>query len=602
MVPAAFVTLDSIPVTSNGKLDRRALPAPVRQSEARASGEDTSATGVEALLVQIWSEVLRLPTVSVHENFFEIGGDSILSIQICARARRHGVLIAPNQLFDYPTIAELALHARQSAAATAEQGPVTGEATLIPIQQWLLDQDLAEPDHWNAAIMLEVPPQIDDLTFRAALHAVVVHHDALRLRFERGANGWVQRFAPADAATMHFSTSLVASFEAPDAEGTIERIGAALQTSLNLQHGPLFGAVLIRERTGGRARMLMVAHHLVLDGFSWRLIIEDLITATRAIARGKPAAGSFEAKSNSVRDWASALERHAATVAEDAHERDWWARTMESPDDVPLDFGVTGSIETDAYVHTEFLDASTTHALLHVAPGVYRAQTNDLLIAALGMTLRDWTGHASHRIDMMGHGREALPEDLDVSRTVGWLTTLFPVALPLSEMSDASSAVRAARDCVARLPKRGLGFGLLRSFDQSAFGASLRAVPAAAVSFNYLGQFDQSLDAGWSLSIARTRCGPTRGMSNARPAQLEIDAMIVNGQLRIDWTASRTLHRPETVARLAAGMMSTLTSIVEGSAQSAQSLDADAFPLAGLDSAGLARLSALFDSGEWTDD
>ncbi len=602
MVPTAFVTLDALPVTSNGKLDRKALPAPARPERASSNDGVESSTGVEALLAQIWSEVLRLPGVSIHENFFEIGGDSILSIQICARARQHGVLIAPNQLFDHPTIAELAPHARQTAAATAEQGPVTGEAPLIPIQKWLLDQDLAEPDHWNAAIMLEVPPNIDDLSFRQALHEVVNHHDALRLRFTQSPDGWVQSFAPIDSATMAFSTALVDSFEAVDAGDTIERLGASLQTSLHLKDGPVFGAILIRERSAGRARLLMVAHHLVLDGFSWRLIIEDLISASHAHASGGSASESFGSKSNSVRDWALALERHAARLAADPGERDWWEAAMEAPDQVPQDFDAVTSIEADAFVHTESLDDAATYALLHVTPGLYRAQMNDLLIAALGMTLGAWTGNASHRIDMMGHGRESLPDDLDVSRTVGWLTTLFPMVLPLDEMSDGASAVRAAREHLARLPGRGLGFGLLRSWDETELGASLRQAAPAAISFNYLGQFDQSLDEGWSLRIARTRCGPSRGQSNTRVASIEIDAMIVGGQLRIDWTASRTLHRPETIAHLSSEMMTALRTIIDGSEQSSAEPDASAFPLAGLDSEGLARLSALFDSGEWTDD
>ncbi|MCA9311516.1 MAG: AMP-binding protein, partial [Phycisphaerales bacterium] len=413
MVPAAFVTMDAIPVTANGKLDRKALPAPARGGAA-ASGEaiQAPASDLESTLASIWAEVLRLDAVSATDNFFEVGGDSILSIQICAKARRHGILITPNQLFDYPTITELAPHARQAVATLAEQGPVTGETPLIPIQQWLLDQDLANPSQWNAAIMLEVPGRIDDLTFRRALLAVVSHHDALRLRYEQAGTGWKQRFDTPDATNLSFDTALVDHFGSVAADASIERHGTTLQTGFDLARGPVFGAVLFREREGEGARLLMAAHHLVLDGFSWRLIIEDLMLACEQIGRGESPA--LPAKTNSFRDWVEALTRHTRVISSSADERSWWMDEVSAAPALPVDHAGADNLESSTTVHTITLDDRATRALLHDVPGAYRAQMNDVLIAALGMALRDWVKRPALRIDMMGHGREPLGEDRDV--------------------------------------------------------------------------------------------------------------------------------------------------------------------------------------------
>ncbi len=602
MVPAAFVTMDAMPVTANGKLDRKALPAPARGGAA-ASGEaiQAPASDIESTLAMIWKEVLRLEAVSATDNFFEVGGDSIISIQICARARREGILITPNQLFDYPTIAELAPHARQAAAIQAEQGPVTGEAPLIPIQKWLLDQNLEKPAHWNAAIMLEVPGRIDDLTFRRALLAVVAHHDALRLRYDQSAAGdWTQRFDSPDGTNLSFDTALVDHFGSSTADASIEKHGTVLQSGFDLANGPVFGAVLFREREGDGARLLMAAHHLVLDGFSWRLVIEDLMLACDQIAADD--SPELPSKTNSFRDWVEALERHSRAISASADERSWWMDEINAPVTIPVDHPEGSNLERDMAVFTTHLSEAGTNSLLHDVPGAYRAQMNDVLIAAFGMAMREWVQSPSLRIDMMGHGREPLGEDLDVSRTVGWFTTLFPVTLPLGSMTEPSEAINAARDYLRRIPGRGLGFGLLRSWDTGEVGDAVRAAAPAAVSFNYLGQFDQTLSEGWSLRIARTRCGPPRDPVNTRPCLIEVDAMIVDGTLKVDWTYSTKMFDASTIEGLAKALDAAISRIIDGAAAGRDALGADAFPLAGLDNEGLAKLSALFDASELTDD
>jgi amino acid adenylation domain-containing protein/non-ribosomal peptide synthase protein (TIGR01720 family) len=599
MVPSAFVFLDALPVTSNGKLDRRALPEPPRAAESAELPADQAPTSdVEQVLAAVWRDVLRLDRVGIHDNFFEIGGDSILSIQICARARRKGVVLTPDQIFDHPTIAELAPLAGAAAAVEAEQGVVESDATILPIQQWLLDQSLVNPNHWNAAIMLEVPKGLEPMALERALRALVVHHDALRLRFTRDGKAWKQRNAGLDADGLRFTTVEIERFGTPQADAQIESDGGRLQKSLDLAKGPLFAATLFREKSEGRARLLMVAHHLVLDGLSWRIIIEDLIAAYDQAHRGLPV--TLQPKTASFRAWGEALSRHARTLA-GSNEAEWWSMNDNGPE-IPLDTPGAANIESSARVITVALDPERTTALLHEAPAAYGTLINDVLLAALALAARDWTGESALRLDLMGHGRETVGEDIDVSRTVGWFTSLFPVALDVGRAQSPDAALPLVRDQLRRIPGRGLGYGLLRylATDTEA-GKSLHGTPGPRLSFNYLGQFDQALAPGWSLRVARTRCGPTRDPASPRAYALEVDAMVVDGRLTVDWTFGSGLFREDSIRSVAEGFIAWLGRIIEGASKREAAAETD-YSLSGLSDAGLAKLSALFDSSEPADD
>ncbi|MCW5769172.1 MAG: amino acid adenylation domain-containing protein [Phycisphaeraceae bacterium] len=591
MVPTAFVFLDRLPVTSNGKLDRRALPAPARGGdESSDRPEDRPSTDVEKTLATIWAEVLRLPSVNATDNFFEIGGDSILSIQICAKARKHNILITPNQIFDHPTIVQLSPHVKLSAAAKIDQGPVTGDAALIPIQKWLLEQPLVRPDQWNAAIMLETPSDVHAGSIERALQAIVAHHDALRLRFSRGADGtWTSSHVPVAAAGIALPVVMVDRFGTPEADEIIQREGGKVQGSLDLAKGPVFGAVLFKTRDNSAARLLMVAHHLVLDGLSWRIIVEDLITAHGQSSKNQPVA--LPPKTMSFASWATLLGKHARAQEVQA-ERAWWTTESAAPVARVKRDAQGANIESSSRVHTLHLDESLTRALLYDAPSAHRAQMNDILLAALGVTLREATGVTRMRIDMMGHGREQIGvEDIDVSRTVGWFTTLFPVTLDVGSL-DAVGAVEPVRDHLRSIPARGLGYGLLRWIDGA--DQSLARTDNAPISFNYLGQFDQALEPGWNLGVARTRCGPTRDPASPRFYDIEVDVMVVGHRMVVDWTYSTNLFKPETIAALADSYRAALVKL--SASEPGAGTSSDAFPLAGLSDAGLAKLSALFET------
>src|SRR6185436_15438453 len=321
MVPSAFVALAALPVSANGKLDRKALPAPEEAARpALGSAYAAPRDETEAALAGIWQELLRVERVGVHDNFFALGGDSILSIQIIARAARAGLRLTARQVFDHQTVAELAAVAVRGAAVLAEQGPVTGEVGPTAIDRWFFALDLPAAHHFNQSVLLEVLQPLDEGLLAATVEAVLAHHDALRSRFVPDMDGRPRRWLAEPGPSGAFS---VLDLSVPDGRGAaLEADLARLQGSLDLAAGPLARVVLVRMGEGKRSRLLVVAHHLVVDGVSWRILLEDLEIAYTQLERG----GLVELppKTTSVREWAERLAEHAES-AELAAEIPFWA-------------------------------------------------------------------------------------------------------------------------------------------------------------------------------------------------------------------------------------------------------------------------------------
>ncbi|MEW5927674.1 MAG: amino acid adenylation domain-containing protein [Gemmatimonadota bacterium] len=558
MVPAAVVLLDALPVTPNGKLDRAALPAP-EWTRAEEGPTVAPRDEVEATLAGIWCGVLRLDRVGVHDNFFELGGDSILSIQVISRAAQAGIRITPRQVFQHPTVAELAAVADTAAAVQAEQGEVTGEAPLTPVQRWLLELPLPEPHHWNQALLLEVVRPLEPAVLRRAVAALLRHHDALRLRFARGADGeWRQECAPmgAEVPFEHVDQSAV---PAAEREAETERTAARAQASLELERGPLLRAVYF-GRGGEPGRLLLVVHHLAVDGVSWGVLVEDLERACAQLARGEPA--RFPAKTTSFRQWAERLAEHARTPAAEAEMEHWLAAAAAPAARLPTDFPGGDNTEAHARVARVELTEEETHALVHEVPAAYRTQVADVLLAAYARAVGAWTGERAVRVELEGHGREPLFEDVDLSRTVGWFTSVFPVALDAGDGPSPGDALKAVKEQLRAVPGKGIGYGLLRYLGRDEVRGALAALPPAEASFNYLGQLDALLPGAALFRPVDEPMGAAHAASSARRYLLEVNAGIQGGRLHAGWTYSERVHRPETVRALAESWLASLRELI----------------------------------------
>ncbi|MBW8873687.1 MAG: amino acid adenylation domain-containing protein [Acidobacteria bacterium] len=584
MVPAAFVTLAALPLTVNGKVDRKALLALEAAPEhpGAADGYVAPRTREEEILATVWAQVLRLPRVGVNDNFFELGGDSILSVQIVARARQAGLLFTVRQIFEHQTVAGLARHATSTDsadAAPAGQGPVTGEVPLTPIQRWFFEQGFADPHHFNHALLLEPREPLIPAALEKAMAAVVEHHDALRMRFNFHTDGWRQENAPAEPVTPFYEVDL-SGLPAPRRDDAFRRAAAALQAGFDLPAGPLTRLCLFHAAAAQPARLLWVTHHLVVDGVSWRVLLEDLEGGYRQAAQGlRPI---FPPKTTSFQEWARKLTAHAGSEVL-ARELDFWRETAQTPvPRLPVDF-VSGSdlVGDEATVSFE-LSAEETSDLLQTLPSVFHNRIDDALLSALVRALSGWTGSPRLRVDLEGHGREPLSDDLDVSRTVGWFTSQYPVVLEKGD-AEPGEALVSAKERLRAVPGRGIGYGLL----------GLKAAPAAEISFNYLGQADAASGERSLFRASPAAAGPSRSPRGHRTHPLEIVGLVTDGRLRITLTYGSRTHRRETAERLAAAYAGALRQLIRQSRESEEVFTPSDFPKARLDARGFDKLAAL---------
>ena len=538
MVPAAIVVLAGFPLTDRGKVDRAALPDPVVAGPA--AEPVAAADDVQRALVAIWTEVVGTP-VGVRDNFFALGGDSILAIQVAAMAGRAGFRLTSRDLFRWQTIERLSPHVVPTVTSrveVAEDGP----APLTPIQRFLYDR-FTHPevfDQYVTAYLAEAP-DVDAL--RRALIALVDHHDALGQRFTGG------RQHPGEAADVL----------------TVSTVDT-LDHSFDLANGPLLRALLV---TGRRCRLRLAAHHLVVDGVSWRILLADLATAYRQAVAGEPV--DLGAKTTSFRRWATRLDEHTRSGGFDG-ELDFWTGTATRVADGSPAEGVN-TVRSAREIRIR-LDAATTTALLKDVPEVYRTEVNDVLLTALAPVLAEWTGSRRAELIMEGHGREDLFDGVDVSRTVGWFTTRYPVVVDPSG-EGWGARLKSVKEQLRAIPGRGLGYGSLRHH-----AAALADAPEPGVSLNYLGRFDSAADEFYQ-DVSEIRLG--QHPDDRRPHAVDVVGFVADGVLEFTWSYSEALHDAATIGRLAKDFAANLAAIVAHcAAPDAGGRTPSDFPLASL--------------------
>lgn len=582
MIPAAFVFLPIFPLMRNGKIDRGALRPPGAFSQGKPKTFTAPSTAIERQLAKLWSQVLGLDRVGTGDNFFELGGDSILSIQIIAKANRMGVRLTPKQIFLHQTIAELAVVAGAGESVFADQGVVTGEIPLTPIQHWLFEQNLPEVHHFNQSLLLEVHERIEPQILEQAIERVFAHHDALHLRFTSEMGTWRQINAAPDEPTP-FTCIDYSELKEDGRENVTAEVSSVLQESLNLSAGPLVRAVLIQEGAGRSNWLLLIIHHLAVDAVSWRILLEDLQEAYEQAKSGNRV--ELPAKTTSLKRWAERLVQHARTTVLEEEAAPWttggWTTVGTLPVDHPGESNTVGaarSIEIS-------LNGDETRTLLQEVPGAYRARIDEVLLTALALAFEKFTGKRKLVVDLEGHGREDIFNDVDLSRTVGWFTSIYPVLLDLDEAETINDAVKVTKEKLRRIPNRGLDYGLLRYLRaDDAVRERLGKLPQADVSFNYLGQFDQSLRENSFLISAREAPGLARSPRGIRRHLLEINGSVAGGCLSLMWTFGGNLYEPATVERLAGNYLKVLKAIIADCAPGKpRGFTPSDFPLARLD-------------------
>jgi amino acid adenylation domain-containing protein/non-ribosomal peptide synthase protein (TIGR01720 family) len=589
MVPGVWVELSELPLSATGKVDRRRLPEPEwREPEREVVGPRSAA---ETLLAGIWSEVLGVERVGIHDDFFALGGDSILSIQIVSRARRAGLGLTPRQVFERPTIAQLAAVAGETVVVAEAEEP--GRTPLLPVQRWFFAQGLAHPEHWNLGLLLasgKEPAELEPSALGSALRDVVERHEALRLRFVREGESWWQEPSPA-AAWPGLAVIDLSGLAASRGWRELERAGAGLQGSLDPGSGRLLRAA--RFDLGSTSRLLLAGHHLGLDGVSWRIVLEDLETAYVARRAGE---SPSLARTTGYRTWSRRLESYGRTAAV-ASQLEYWLEQVEGRTGrLPAERlgGASGAdVEGSARRVVVELSREETSSLLQQVPRAYRTRIDESLLTALAEGLAAFTGERSLRVLLESHGREEeLVEGVDLSRTVGWFTSEYPLRLVLSPGGGPGEDLKAIKEQLRRVPAKGLGYGLLR-YGGGAAAERLAAGAEPEVLFNYLGQVDRGLGESPWLAPAAESAGAPSHPANRRGHRLEVNGQVREGRLELLFGYSETLDRRETVEGMAAAVVSALRGLIAHCASpEAGGYTPSDFPLAGLSQARLDRLFA----------
>ncbi|MFE0178475.1 amino acid adenylation domain-containing protein, partial [Streptomyces sp. NPDC059002] len=529
MVPAAVVPLDALPVTPNGKLDRAALPAP---DFTAAPGGRTARTARERTLCGLFAEVLGLPEVGVDDGFFDLGGDSILSIDLVGRARAAGLVLTPGDVFRCGTVAELAEAARDTADASPPAGPAplaaTGPLEPTPVMHWLRERG-GRADAFHQSVLVWTPAGLDEAGLTASVDALARHHDALRMRLDvDGARWrpWIPEAGSFDAAGCVRRVDAAGLDDAGLRARVVEETVAA-EGRLRPRDGVVLQAVWCdagRDRPG---QLLLVAHHLAVDAVSWRILLADLAAAWEAVAAGRRPV--LAPVATSLRSWAAALAEQALTPHREA-ELPLWTEILKEPEpalggrelDPGRDLGET------ARSLTVTVPAPDTEPLIDRLPTAYRTDTPTVLLAGLALAVGAWRrrdggpGGGGVLVDVEGHGREeTLVPGADVTRTVGWFTTLHPVRLDAGDSDaahwdavltggpEAGAAVKRIKEQLRAVPGHGVGHGLLRHLNDRT-APRLAALARPRILFNHLGRLAVSRTPEPWRPVA-TPQGPPRG-------------------------------------------------------------------------------------------
>lgn len=563
MVPSAFVRMPALPLTTNGKLDQKALPAP--EATASSSIFTAARNEIEEELCKIWSDVLGIQQVGIHDNFFMLGGDSILSIQIVSRANQQGLGLSVKQLFQHQTIEQLSGLIGHHKARLSDQAPMSGPFLLGPVQHWFLDQHPPEPHHFNQSLLLDIKTGLtEDILFKA-FSAIERHHDMLRARFNHDTKGWQAHIEPVEKCSASVHSVDMRGLPVEDRTSTMIQHARTLQASLDLAAGPISKVIRYRLSDAGPDKLLWIIHHLSVDGISWRILLEDLERALEQCHAHT--AVSLSPKTDAFALWSERLTGYSASTAGELELAYWRNIVSAEVPQLPVDTVsvVDPQLNTKSSVQTltKVLPVALSEALLLKAPNTFRTQINDVLLAALMMALNSWTGNDSARITLEGHGREELFDDIDISRTVGWFTSGFPVVLTRAPSNHHIDNIQHTKALLQAIPNKGVGFGILSYLHPDpAVRQSLSSGNDAQLSFNYLGQFKESEASTWILGEALEPTDQEHSPLGLRKPLIEINALHRREQLEVNWTFSINLHHTQTIDSLAEHFMNVLTEIV----------------------------------------
>ena len=552
MVPGYYVQLEAIPLTSNGKADKKAL-LDVEAKDLIKAEYIAPRSQEEKLLVSIWSEVLKHEAIGIKDNFFHLGGDSIKSIQVVSRLKQQGYVVKVEQILRNPLIEELAKLV-QSNDAVADQAVVEGEVPLTPIQQdFFANELITNKNHFNQSVVLKSREHIDPLVLEASITALVLHHDALRMTYQHKENAWSQYNQ--DASKARYEITFYDLRQEANELQALQNAGETLQSGFDLTSGALFRIGHFRMSDGDR--LALVIHHLLVDGVSWRILLEDLTHLYTAIASGNDYKLAY--KTDSYQRWSTLLKAHANSGKMQKERMYWEEISHQNITLLPTDQQPSNRYPVMDASASLVLDAAMTQKLQTQVHHVYNSEINDVLLTGLGLAIREVFAIEKTVVRMEGHGREEILEGIDTGRTVGWFTSLYPFVLDLS--NAAGNELVSVKESLRKIPYKGIGYGIL-DYLEKPFENPL----ASSIQFNYLGDFGPGAggkEENPLFGFTSENIGSVIGTENKQSDVLfDIVGMMVSGQLHLSIKYATGHFRKETVQKLVSSYEKQLQNLI----------------------------------------
>lgn len=553
MVPHHFVLFDKFPLTAIGKVDRKALQAK-KGTEIAKDEFIPVKTDKERILADVFKEVLKQEQISIRDNFYKLGGDSIKSIQVVSRLKQKGYNLKVEQVLRTPLIEELAKLMDENYQEV-DQSSVSGPVDLTPIQQYFFtNENIREHHHYNQSVVLKSREPIHTETLKRSLTALVRHHDALRMIFVREEATWKQinQYTQGE----HFDIFFHDLTGTTDPLSRMEAIGAQVQAGFELHKGPLFKVIHLRMDDGDH--LCLLAHHLVVDGVSWRILLEDLAALYGSYRVNT--LPNLPLKTSSYQHWAAGLRAYVA-AGKLNKEMDYWQSISDpAAPGIPQKTRNNGAPVRFSREEAFSLDMEQTTSIFRLHK-VYNTEVNDILLTALALALRAAFGIRKSTLLLEGHGREEIIDGIDIGRTVGWFTTIYPFSLDISTTGDDQfEALIQVKEALRKIPNKGIGYGMLKYFEQA-----FRSVPESGIAFNYLGDFGKNVAADSNevmFEFSGESIGANSSGMNSQDITLDISGMIVSEVLSMSFRFDDTVYDTEGIALLASEYRNALVKLI----------------------------------------
>ena len=554
LIPEKFIWQDN----KNGKVNLSEIPLH-KMTQISKQEHIEPRNKLEESIAKIWREILGIEKISVFDNFFECGGDSMLSIQVFYRMKQERLNISPKDLIAYPTISELAEIVDSNVKRKVDPSITTGKFSLTASQLSFFNKKLKNINHYNNSWIFEVKADLKVDLIKEALAILANHHDAIRLRFKKEKNEWMQYYEEENICIPMDYYDL-SSQDVDNQQKEIEKISSEYQGKLNIEDGPLIRTVFFDCGKACPARLLVISHRLLTDALTMKVIWEDFQNIYQQLIRGENP--HLAEKTTSFQYWAKKLNEFAQ-VREVEQEMNYWGSEIFYKDysDLPVDFDNGENTEEFTELYYETLTKDETTNLLRHAVNHYKCSINDILFTALSHSIKEWTGEYSLLIETGGHGREIFSDEIDLSRTVGWFTTTYPVSLQLSKSNNVNLQIDSIKQILDNIPNNGFGFGLLKYLNQNnQIQSKLHSIPQPKIAFEYQGQLDyvNIRENEKIFKEINIPIGALRDKQNDRDYEFDISCWIVEGKFVLRWKYNHQRYKTTTIKFLVDSYMNYL--------------------------------------------